>query len=265
MITSLGSSFRSVEHPDFRRFCRVLNPDAVNFLPGRTKLASLVDKRCAHQKNIIRAELQHVPRVSLAVDCWSSTNHHSFLGVIAYYIDDEWHLREHLLACKPLSGAHSGSALARSLFEVLEDYKITDRLLTITSDNAKNNYKMMEELSVLLQQTGHPWDHQKSHIPCIAHVIQLVVHAMVRELNVQLDTHISDDVFQTSGRAARFKALGRETSLNASLKKVNGPQCLIGFSDGLFRFASSHTPSPVPRNATRLSSTSSVTVVLLDQ
>src|SRR5271170_5105485 len=60
--------------------------------------------------------------------------------------------------------------------------KLTSRLYCITTDNASNNGTMRKELEDMLkdlEQDIPAWDSAGTTIPCMAHVIQLAVKAML--------------------------------------------------------------------------------------
>lgn len=90
-------------------------------------------------------------KISLLVDGWKSVHRKSFHGIIGFWIDSEWHLKEKVLDMDILRGSYTGKALAASVFKVLEDLQITSKILGVTCDNASNNDTMAAELSLLLQ------------------------------------------------------------------------------------------------------------------
>ncbi|OQD64949.1 hypothetical protein PENANT_c407G10110, partial [Penicillium antarcticum] len=50
-----------------------------------------------------------------------------------------WNYREILLGFEPLRGSHTSAYLSSILLELLEKHQITNRVLTITTDNTSNN------------------------------------------------------------------------------------------------------------------------------
>ena len=68
--------------------------------------------------------LSSVQRVSLTYDGWTTDSHISLLGITVHWIDDEWMLREHILALEKLEGDHSGEYLAKVLRIVLKDFSL---------------------------------------------------------------------------------------------------------------------------------------------
>jgi hypothetical protein len=104
----------------------------------------------------------------------------------SYYINDDWKFNEILLGFEHLRGKHTGKSLAESIIAVLEDADIAaDRIFTVTSDNASNNIAMMQHLQdaidVLAMELGPA---RVTHIPCLAHVIQLALNTLVDSVKI---------------------------------------------------------------------------------
>ena len=86
--------------------------------------------------------------------------------------------------------------MAEIVLKVLERSKITDRLYCITTDNAGSNGTLRRELDDMLKElrwTESSWDSAATKIPCIAHVIQLVVKAMLKTFNIRPGERGNDD------------------------------------------------------------------------
>ena len=86
--------------------------------------------------------------------------------------------------------------MADVLYNVLERFNITKRLLCITTDNAGNNGTMRKELEELLNNLNinNGWSSESTKIPYLAHVIQLVVKAILGAFDIKpTETEYSDD------------------------------------------------------------------------
>jgi hypothetical protein len=92
-----------------------------------------------------------------------------------------------LIGFEPLKDSHTGEYMASVLYKVLERFSITKRLLCITTDNAGNNRTMRKELEELLNSldVNNNWSSDSTKIPCLAHVIQLVVKAILGTFNIK--------------------------------------------------------------------------------
>jgi len=73
--------------------------------------------------------------------------------------------------------------MAEIVYELLDEYDIKEKLFCITTDNASNNLTMVKELSrKLLMHDGISWDYETRHIPCLPHIINLVVQRFLKTL-----------------------------------------------------------------------------------
>ena len=91
-------------------------------------------------------DLSSSHKISLALDCWTSSNNYAFLAITGYFISDNWCYCEVLLAFKPLHGKHTGAKLSGYVMETLHFHNITKQLLAITADNARNNDTLQRQL-----------------------------------------------------------------------------------------------------------------------
>ena len=86
--------------------------------------------------------------------------------------------------------------MADVLYNILDRFNITKRLLCISTDNAGNNGTIRKELEELLNNLdiNNNWSSESTKIPCLAHVIQLVVKAILGAFDIKpAETEYSDD------------------------------------------------------------------------
>lgn len=226
-MVACNITFRTCEHPQFRKFCRFLNGGAD--LPGRTSLKSWFVKEYQRvtEKNHLFEGLESETKVSIAADCWTSRTQAGFLGIKASYIDAAWQLREPLIAMVPLKGHHTAEMLAKEIETVLVRFNLQHRLLGFCSDSAANMKKCKRNLSKLLADNhGVVWDDEEMGLPCLAHVIELCVEQLLKELKATPSSDDNDT--DTSNIAGRLvKDLARlstiESGLGGTLHKVSCP------------------------------------------
>jgi hypothetical protein len=66
--------------------------------------------------------------------------------------------------------------MANIVYQILEEYNLMERIRCITSDNASNNYALTRELSnKLCRDAGIEWNYEMHHLPCLAHIINLLI------------------------------------------------------------------------------------------
>jgi hypothetical protein len=104
------------------------------------------------------------------------------MAVTGYFLDKDWNYREVLLGFEPLHGTHSGVNLGVVLLELLQKHQITDRVLTITTDNASNNSTMMSSIQESIQTLEIGDDTTIIQVPCLAHVIQLSLKQLLGQM-----------------------------------------------------------------------------------
>ena len=86
--------------------------------------------------------------------------------------------------------------MAVVLYNVLMCFDITKRLLYITTDNTENNGTMQKELEELLNNLdiNSSWSSDSTKILCLAHIIQLVVKAILSAFDIKAtETEYSDN------------------------------------------------------------------------
>lgn len=123
--------------------------------------------------------------ISITLDTWTNPNHLAFLGIVGSFITSQWERKEILLGFEPLSGAHTGGALAAVFQKTLYEYNIESQLLAITAGNASNNKTLCQVLSEKLELKGIQWSAKQNQLLCIAHVIQLIVNEIVKHLSIE--------------------------------------------------------------------------------
>jgi len=209
-------SFRTVERRSFQQFVRFLQPNAV--ITSRYKFRQLFKDQFRAAEAAILQDLGSTTKLSIALDAWTSGNHLSFLAVKGYYINNAWQLREKLLEFIPVRGRHSGLSMAKEVLQLLKSAGIIKRLLAITCDNASNNSTLSQTLESKLQEEGCSWSSRENTIPCLAHVINLVVQDIIYHLKLSASP---DDEQQQSFKRQHVKDIQAGMSVPNSLKKVS--------------------------------------------
>ncbi|KAI1508820.1 hypothetical protein Ptr86124_012119 [Pyrenophora tritici-repentis] len=181
-------SFRTVERPSFHRFLRFLRPDTV--IISRCKFKTIFKSQHEEAKRSILRDLGKSTKISIALDAWSAANHLCFLAVKGYYINKDWKLQEKLLDFLPMRGRHTGTSMADEVLHILLDTKTKTQLLAITCDNASNNSVLARTLQSKLQEVDIQWSARENTIPCLAHIINLVVQDIIQHLRLAATTEL---------------------------------------------------------------------------
>jgi hypothetical protein len=89
-------------------------------------------------------------------------------------------------------------------------------LLAVTTDNASNNKKMRKNIKNMLKKINVEWDHEKNHVFCIAHVIQLAINELLESMKVFAINDRMKDVFHED----RLNDINKEIELMNTLLKI---------------------------------------------
>ena len=116
------------------------------------------------------------------------------IAITGHWIDSNFRLHQELLAFTPIEGRHTGEYLASVVFDTLDEFDIKEKFFCVTSDSAANNIRMVKELSMLLNTNCDiHWDWKTNHIPCLAHIINLVVQRFLKTLAIKHDDDEDED------------------------------------------------------------------------
>lgn len=163
-------------------------------------------------------------KVSIALDTWTSPNKLAFLSITAYIVNEKWEFQEHLIGFEHLSGAHTGENMAKVVMGVLKEYEIHGRLFAITADNASNNNTLRSHLTTLLRRENGPqWEMSPIKVPCLAHVIQLVVQEIVRHLKIDAPS----ETLSTNLDSTQLQDINTASHVGATIKKVGWREVTI--------------------------------------
>jgi hypothetical protein len=177
-------SFNSSNNIAFRRVFRYLKRDIM--IPCPTALRKKLQVLYGETEDKIKKSIPQGVKVSIAADAWTSPNKLAFLGVLGYWINDDWELEEVLLGFEEIHGSHTGENMASIIVEVLKRYGIEGQLLGFTSDSASNNGTLTKALKSELGQMSINWECEHNHICCMAHVMQLILSTFMKELKIKV-------------------------------------------------------------------------------
>jgi hypothetical protein len=133
----------------------------------KLKIATMLDK--------------NLQNFSITLDIWTSPSQDPFLCVTLHFIDQKWELKSQVLAFRFIPGKHTGRNMALVLEEILKEYLIEKRILTVTMDNASNNDTLLEELieKGIIRDADH-------HIRCFSHIVNLAAQDCIYEFSDKL-------------------------------------------------------------------------------
>ncbi|TFY73141.1 hypothetical protein EWM64_g10871, partial [Hericium alpestre] len=77
--------------------------------------------------------------------------------------------------------SHSGLNLAKVFTQILEDFDISDKILSVTCDNASANDAMIHKLEMLLPD----FPGETNHTRCFAHIVNLVTKSLLKQFDAK--------------------------------------------------------------------------------
>ncbi|KAJ5300082.1 hypothetical protein PENANT_c146G01845 [Penicillium antarcticum] len=220
-ITTTRLPFRTVEHPEFKELLQYtrLATSELN-IPSARSLRRLLDNEVQEQQQSVLSKLPPGSSLSIALDCWTSLFGQAFMAITGYFLDQDWNYCEVLLGFEHIQGSHTGTQLSETVIRIFQEHGITDRVLSITTDNASNNNTMVQGVQEMVQSQAL---HNTSvlRVPCIVHVIQLCLKDLLGKIkanpkNAEAESEWSDERTK-SLQSAPGHASG---NIVATLKKI---------------------------------------------
>ncbi|KAG0154709.1 hypothetical protein PDIDSM_277 [Penicillium digitatum] len=151
-ISTANLPFRVIEHPQFHRMLEVAQQSSTKLtIPSARTIRRHLDITIQNNQKGILQRLPEGCRLSIALDCWTSPFQQAFMAITGYFIDHNWDYCEILLGFEPLHGSHTGENLSKTVTQILTEHGISDRVLSVTTDNATNNNTLMQSVQDHLQ------------------------------------------------------------------------------------------------------------------
>ncbi|OAQ57829.2 restless-like transposase [Pochonia chlamydosporia 170] len=212
LITAHSLPHSLVEWPEWYALLHTVNHMAPRVVThSRGQVPKLLEASFAtHRENLISRLIASPTQIHFSIDIWSSPNHHSFLAIVAHYIDlASRQLRKALLALRELEGSHTGEAIAETFLQVVDSYGVRAKMGYFTLLNAYNNDTMMHTVA---ETCGFNSTHRR--LRCNGHIINLAVQAFLFGKNKEA----SDEALRQVSRLSRREqegAVGRAETATA--------------------------------------------------
>ncbi|XP_016891160.2 LOW QUALITY PROTEIN: zinc finger BED domain-containing protein 1-like [Cynoglossus semilaevis] len=160
--------FSIVEDKGFREFLKTVDPSYT--LPSwKTLSQALLPNMYEKLRAEVFVKIKNASAVCLTTDCWTSVTSTSYMSVTCHYVQD-FVMTSHLLDCFVLTDRHTSAHLLSELKRVANEWGVSDKVVACVTDNARN-------IVAAVGDQLH-WD----HIPCFAHVLNLIVRAALKEI-----------------------------------------------------------------------------------
>ena len=87
--------------------------------------------------------------ITLTLDIWSGNAKEDYISIIAHYVNADWELQKKVIGLRLIDVKHTGENIAERIAAVVDVFGLTDKVFSITLDNASSNFKAMNELTPL--------------------------------------------------------------------------------------------------------------------
>ncbi|GJR83963.1 NB-ARC domains-containing protein [Tanacetum coccineum] len=141
--------------------------------------------------------------VNLTTDVWTAPHGlpGSYICVTAHWIEPgTWQMMKRVIAFEDFPVPYTGSALAKTLRDVFVNFKLENKIMSITLDNASNNTSVIGKLRLKYEP---PVEGRFYHSRCVAHIINLCVQdglavLTISKIKESFKTMLKD-VFKSGG------------------------------------------------------------------
>ncbi|SCU79065.1 putative transposase of the Rover3 hAT-like family [Lachancea sp. 'fantastica'] len=214
----------------------------MSFIQSRTTINTKLETYSQWFDKALVAALEQTDFINLELDVWTGGNGHSYLGIAASFAPNllnekmlqgvgekallnncEETNNSHLLDFVDISGSrHTGESLHTTVVEVLNRFRITNKVLSFTSDNATNNTAMHSFLLHNLIKPSRTTAFKKTknfhHVRCASHILNLLFQEIVRKLR-------EDERFEKGLRdvSAFAKIIKRSSLLRSAIADTRLP------------------------------------------
>jgi hypothetical protein len=186
MFTKEQLPLSKVKAPAIRNVLIYLNPRCKVVIPSRTALRAGIAAAYDNALTAVASELDSAStKVNISFDLWTSLGRRlSLLGVVAYYLNNNFELHAILLAMPRMQGSHTAANLKAQISGIVRHFGLETTLGYTITDNASENRAYLNLLADKLA-----FDAGKRYVLYIEHVINLVAHKVLFGSDVESFEH----------------------------------------------------------------------------
>ena len=181
--TKSNIPFNQIQNHDFRVFLEHLNPVANSKLPdSHTTIQDRIMMLYKDTKESVGYQLREaISDIHFTCDLWTSPNHLALLGNNAHFTSENLTLNTTTNALRELKAAYSGANMTEIFWDVLNEYRITNKCGYWVMDNATSNDALLKELSPRFSRRDISFDPVRQRLLYNGHIINLVIYAFLFE------------------------------------------------------------------------------------
>jgi hypothetical protein len=141
-------------------------------------------------------------RVCLTTDGWTSKQLDCYMTVTSSFIDDNWKFNKKFIGFFLVKG-HKGDDIGKNVPQCMVEWGL-ERVMTITFDNASANHTCISYLRRQLSTTNLA-SGKYLHMRCVAHIVNLIVHDGLKEVNLSVKRVRAAVKYIRNGGSRMFK------------------------------------------------------------
>jgi hypothetical protein len=150
-------SFNEVEAESFRKIITYIDSTAKNKLPksGKTIRTDIV--RYFHEAKSTIIELLSTARskIHLSFDLWTAPNYIPMLAITGHWTRSDHTVKTTLLSIQEISGPHDGENIGQTVYDVIQEFGIEDKIGFFMGDNATNNDTTIRYIERRVREDGN--------------------------------------------------------------------------------------------------------------
>ncbi|XP_050528032.1 E3 SUMO-protein ligase ZBED1-like [Daktulosphaira vitifoliae] len=150
----------------------MLNP-AYEIPCRQTVSKNLIPRLYNSTLEVLKKKVENANAVSLTTDGWTCINNRSYIAVTAHFINDEGKMCSVCLGCEHFDQRHSSDNIAAHLKKLAIEWKVSNKIVAIVTDNAANITAAVRQL------------HYR-HLGCFAHLVNLIVQHSLENIAVMV-------------------------------------------------------------------------------
>lgn len=150
----------------FRKFIKELDPAFK--IPDTKSIKQVIQDAYNYTLPLVQKFVEdNAISVSLTTDMWTGRNRQGFLGVTCSFLDKNFNIHEIILTIEHIRYPHTAQNISDSLFVILDQWGLRDKVNVIVTDNGANMKKAIKDMNEINQNIK--WQ------PCAAHTLQLAI------------------------------------------------------------------------------------------
>jgi hypothetical protein len=183
LIVSLDLPLNFAESTAFEEYIKLSHNPGFKSVTRQTTSRDMV-KYYTDRRKVIADCLLSASSIAITSDIWWGNAKENYLNVVAHYINKDWMLEKRIIGLRLIESAHTCVNIAGHIYNVIDDFGCTNKVISITLDNASSNSRAMEKLKPLLSgYVGSLFLHQR----CACHIINLIVKFGLKRLKPYIE------------------------------------------------------------------------------